>query len=83
MKGAEGEVISAPEKSLGEGLEGRCVATGRPGARGDILRHYHPAPAVKEVCVELSDLFSFPETCPAQLAVVLLILQQTVSEFVV
>lgn len=64
MKGAEGEVISAPGKSLGKGLAGRSMATGRQGARGDILRHYHPAPVVKEVFIELSNLFSLPETCP-------------------
>lgn len=73
-KGAEGEVISAQRKSLGEGLEGRPVATGRKGAHGDILRHYYPAPVVKEVRIELSDLFSLPETCLTQLAMVLLIL---------
>lgn len=83
MKGAEGEVISASGKSLGKGREGRSMATGRQGTRGDILRHYHRASVVKEVFIELSDLFSLPETCPTQLALVVLILQQTGNESVV
>ena len=82
MQGSEGEVISAQGKGLGEGLEGRPMATGRRGTDGDILRK-HPASVVKEVYIELSDLFSLPETYPFQSAVFLLILQEILYEFVV